>query len=80
MFLKVLGYCNALKPLRMKKPHSNGTFGIAGHNFMKTDTEKKDVASSKAGKEQARRVTIIILMLMLRGSYTVLFIRSSKVL
>lgn len=47
---------------------------------MKTGTEKKDVASSKAGKEQARRVTIIILMLMLRGSYTVLFIRSSKVL
>lgn len=53
---------------------------MAGHNFMKTDTRKKDVASSKAGKEQARTVTIIILMLMLRGSYTVLFIRSSKVL
>lgn len=48
---------------------------------MKTDTHKrKVVASNKAGKKQALIVTIIILMLTLRGFYTVLFISSSKVL
>lgn len=48
---------------------------------MRTGTHKEEVvASDKAGKKQASIVTIIILMMTLRGSYTVLFISSSKVL
>lgn len=69
----------------MKKNPKSGSFGIAGHNCMKTNTTKKEkeekvVASNKAGKKQALIVTIIILMMTFHDSYSVLFISSSKVL
>lgn len=86
MVLKVLGYCNALKPLRMKKKKKliimQWSIWYSRAEIHEDRQKKRNLWHPKrlARGRQALIVTIIILLMTLRGSYTVLFISSSKVL